>query len=171
MDSVFPGIGIPLLGAREREKIDIILRKFSTGAQWTQAAGSVSRAGLVQRFFKDLEKNGSWPEVKGLLVALRGTGAGDIASDSAGAAHVEPAHTPGRFSAEDIRIIRTRIAKMTQVEFAALLGVGERTLVGWELGERSPRGAVARRLRMVELGGAEALSQQPSALEPSADGS
>lgn len=138
------------LGARERDKIDIILRKLSTGVPWTQVAGSVSRAQLVQRYFRDIEANGSWTEVKDWLLQARGPVDG-ASRDVSTAQDKGPA---------GLRRIRTSIAKMTQPEFAALLQVSARTVSGWERGEREPKGEVARRLRLLLLGGVEALRKR-----------
>lgn len=145
------------LGAREREKVDLILRKLSTGLPWTQVAGSVSRAQLVQRFFKDLEDNGGWAEVKRYLLAARG---GDRRERGYGSGHPRKGAQPDDaldLDSTQILFVRQKMARMTQVEFAELLGVSSRTITDWERGIRSPKGAAARRLRIVATQGVGAL--------------
>jgi putative transcriptional regulator len=49
-------------------------------------------------------------------------------------------------------ILRTRLKSgLTQVQFAALLGVSKRTLEQWEQGRREPSGAAKTLIRVAEL--------------------
>ena len=54
-----------------------------------------------------------------------------------------------RFSAEPSPVAQVRLkAGLTQVEFAALIGVSTRTLQEWEQGRRRPSGAAKTLLRI-----------------------
>ena len=49
-------------------------------------------------------------------------------------------------------IVRARLKSgLTQVQFAALLGVSKRTLEQWEQGRRAPSGAAKTLIRVAEL--------------------
>jgi putative transcriptional regulator len=49
-------------------------------------------------------------------------------------------------------VVRARLkAGLTQVQFAALLGVSKRTLEQWEQGRREPSGAAKTLIRLAEL--------------------
>lgn len=49
-------------------------------------------------------------------------------------------------------IVRARLkARLTQVQFAALLGVSRRTLEQWEQGRREPSGAAKTLIKVAEL--------------------
>ena len=49
-------------------------------------------------------------------------------------------------------IVRARLKSgLTQAQFAALLGVSERTLEQWEQGRRAPSGAAKTLIRVAEL--------------------
>jgi putative transcriptional regulator len=53
------------------------------------------------------------------------------------------------FRVEPVDVVATREGlKMTQLEFAALIGVSQRTLQSWEQGRRAPSGAAAMLLRV-----------------------
>jgi len=54
-----------------------------------------------------------------------------------------------RFSTSRIKAIRTR-TKLSQSEFALLMGVSVKTLQNWEQARRRPRGPAAALLRIVE---------------------
>ena len=58
---------------------------------------------------------------------------------------------------EEVRAIRAA-ANMTLKEFAAALGSNIRTVQRWEVGERSPRGAAIKLLRMLK---AKAKGRKP----------
>lgn len=51
------------------------------------------------------------------------------------------------FKPEDIKLIRTNL-QMTQVIFAAILGVSKKTVEAWEQGINSPSGPASRLLKM-----------------------
>ena len=54
-----------------------------------------------------------------------------------------------KFSTSRVRAIRQR-TKLSQAEFAVLMGVSVKTLQNWEQARRRPRGPVAALLRIVE---------------------
>lgn len=51
--------------------------------------------------------------------------------------------------APDVRRIREQF-KLSQIEFAALMGISVKTLQNWEQGRRSPRGAARILLQVAE---------------------
>lgn len=65
--------------------------------------------------------------------------------------------TPRRFSAADIKAIRTK-TRMSQAVFAAFLNVGSNTIAQWEQGNRSPSGPSVRLLDVIDRKGIEAIA-------------
>lgn len=61
----------------------------------------------------------------------------------------EPARVHRFFSSEDIKALRER-AGVSQRDFAAMLGVSNRTLQDWEQGRRTPTGPAMNLLRLYE---------------------
>ncbi len=59
---------------------------------------------------------------------------------------VEP---PPSFEAADVKRVRLNLG-MTQILFAALMGVSQKTVEAWECGRNSPDGAARRILGMFE---------------------
>lgn len=136
------------LGHREREKVNLIVRKLCIGQPWTVLTGSAARAQLVRRYFEDLKANGSWLEVKRLVVTSRGLPLED-----------QLATADDERSAE-LQHLRTQVVRMTQQAFAALLGVSSSEVSRWERGIKRPQGPVAQKVRLLALGGIEALREQ-----------
>ncbi len=70
------------------------------------------------------------------------------------------------FEAPDVKAIRETL-KLTQQQFAAMMGIGTRTLQNWEQGRRSPEGParvllmVAARNPQAVLDAVRAGKQQP----------
>lgn len=66
---------------------------------------------------------------------------------------------PPQYSSSHVVHIRTQVAQMNQVAFAALLNVRISVLQRWESPayKLSPKGAAAKLLQLVERGGIDAL--------------
>lgn len=52
------------------------------------------------------------------------------------------------FTAQEIKAVRTELA-MTQVTFAAVLGVSQKTVEAWEAGTNAPSGTARRMLSLL----------------------
>jgi putative transcriptional regulator len=61
----------------------------------------------------------------------------------------EPARVHRVFTSDDIKALREK-AGVSQREFAAMLGVSNRTLQEWEQGRRTPTGPAMNLLRVYE---------------------
>ncbi|WP_398468731.1 helix-turn-helix domain-containing protein [Tardiphaga sp.] len=61
---------------------------------------------------------------------------------------VAPDHVEPRASEPEVRDLRRR-AQLTQIEFAARLGVPVETIRNWEQGKRSPRGPARALLAVI----------------------
>ena len=61
---------------------------------------------------------------------------------------VAPDHVEPRASEPEVRDLRRR-AQLTQIEFAARLGVPVETIRNWEQGKRSPRGPARALLTVI----------------------
>ncbi|HAD07582.1 MAG TPA: transcriptional regulator [Anaerolineaceae bacterium] len=75
-----------------------------------------------------------------------------LASVREGAAILNGQQTASRsfeMSGQDVKAVRERL-KLSQQQFALLLGVSVNTLQNWEQGRRKPRGAVKVLLRVAE---------------------
>lgn len=53
------------------------------------------------------------------------------------------------FSSEEVKAIRIS-ANLTQLEFAAVLGVSKKAVEAWECGRNTPSGSACRMLSMME---------------------
>ena len=56
-----------------------------------------------------------------------------------------------KWTASEIRRIRTKIFQCSQPTFAALLSIKPATVRSWEQGQKKPSGAAARLLQLLEL--------------------
>lgn len=147
------------LGQREWDKVNLILRKQSTGKHWTKIASSACQAELVRLYFSFLKRNGSWVELKKYLRQAR-----------PGPAEVQPpedeASDSVSYSPRHLKSLRIDVAKMTQAQLAELLGVTVRNWSKWENGRSAPTRKAGRKalqlLRLLELGGVEALLKKRS---------
>lgn len=54
------------------------------------------------------------------------------------------------FSAQEIKSLRNELS-MSQVTFAALMGVSEKTVEAWEAGTNTPVGAARRMMSMLKI--------------------
>ena len=72
-------------------------------------------------------------ELKGLLQGIREAGA-YLRGDKSVATRVD------RIEPDSVAVVRARL-KLSQTEFARLLGISQNTLQNWEQGRRKPSGA------------------------------
>ena len=145
------------IGQIEREKVNIILRKLSTGAPWATAATSVAQAKRAWAYFDFLRANGLWDVIRAFVLESRGSQPREEVDVAVGVARTLSAESDAQFQPEQIRYLRTRVAKVSQARFGALLGVSGALVSLWERGAWSPKGAAADRLRLLASEGVQAL--------------
>lgn len=130
-------------------------RTKAGGASASKAATKVTPArtpGRAKRFMSD-ELFGELLEgVRAAKAVMRGEDVpgvrvSEVAPDAPAPARRAPRASPT--AAPDVAAIRGRL-RLTQGEFATLLGVSRRTYEGWEQGRRSPTGAARALLRVAD---------------------
>lgn len=124
-----------------RWRLDLILRKRSTGIYWTDLGVSDDDRTSMGKYLTKLQQSGAWDAVRAHLVTVRG---GPAPASNNRPSQAKP--SGATFDHERLLALRIHLMKMPIRRLATSLRVSVHTIQDWERGLKPPTPRVAQRL-------------------------